>query len=664
MEARRLQIVLILGLLVALCSRVSAATTWCVDAVNGNDSNTGVASGTVPNLTNCVRSWEKACTLLTSGDTLLADDDYYHDPTYANTVLDMCAVPTTAANVTISMYGPPLFGPDQASDASVGPILDGSDCAGLLQGVCGTATTGVKTWTLVSGSIYKTAIAVYPFWVYPDNIMGWPDAAGGLKSAACISGTCPDSVTNPSQLVVWACGHTYAANSDVQNSTYPAEWFHTTAGGTSAACAGSPPPPSCLPSSTSCTAGTTTETDGSVTWILEGVAHATIGPMVAGSWYSDFQFVYVWMPDGTNPNTHVIEVADKLNGIHVNVNGTGNNGLQVNHIGFQRIETGLLVFDTSGSGNCIANMVFDHLYFNQTGTSNIDVGMFGNAMRLTGSDPTCNPAYQVSHTYFTNCGEHGGCLTGQVVGGSTFSFLNCGPENHGCVNLTQNGSTNPGANVMISNSYCHDQTKSQNASVATDSVACYYAQNTTGLTIKNSIAARLLDAGCGGGGQCAGIVLAGTTGTQVINDTVSNAQHAVAESSGFANTGLKIVNLNCDHPTSEGTTGACINLIAAADLTTSNNNILPSNGTTVALINGSTETFAAWQALGFDPSSANASATFQRAVAWPYDLTPGTVGYGSADQSQGNGANIGATAIFNRSTLLLDTQSKVGQAGY
>ena len=644
-----------------VASPARAVTTWCADATNGSDANSGVAAGTVPNLTNCKQSIEAACALLTTGDTLLVDDDYYHDPVFGNTSLDMCPIPTTAANVTITSYGPTLWpgiGSDPASDASVSAILDGSDCAGKLQGVCATATTGVKTWTNVSGNIWKTAEAAYPFFVYLDNIQGWPDAAGGLKSAACATGTCAQSVTNPSQLATWVGpSHVYAANACVQNGTYPAEWFCTTAGGTSGSTT-----PLCDPSLGACTAGSTTRSDGGVTWTLEGVAQATIGPMVAGSWFWDGVSIYVWTPDGTNPNTHVVEIANKLNGIHVNVNGTGNNGLQVNHIGFQRIETGLLVFDTSGSGNCIANMVFDHLYFNQTGTSNIDVGMFGNAMRLTGSDPTCNPAYQVTHSYFTNCGEHGGCLTGQVVGGSTFSFLNCGPENHGCVNLTQNGSTNPGANVTISNSYCHDQTKSQNASVATDSVSCFYAQNTTGLVIKNNIAARVLDAGCGGGGQCTGVLLAGTTGSQIINNTVSNAQHMFAETSGFPNTGLKLINNTCDHMVSEGTTGSCINLIAAADLTTSNLNILPSNGTTVALINGVTQTFAAWQLLGFDPSSSNTVATFQRGVQWPFDLTPGNVGYGAADQGQGNGANIGATVVLSRSPNPLDKQSV--QNGY
>ena len=668
MASRRLQIALILGFLLALASSAPAATTWCVDAVNGSDSNSGAAAGSAPNYTNCKQSIEAACALLTTGDTLLADDDYYHDPTLADTALDMCAIPSSAANVTIKSYGAPLFGPDPQSDASASAILDGGDCLGLHQGPCISATTAVSTWASVSGSIWKTAEAAYPFFVYLDDIHGWPDGTGGLKAAGCIGpSACVDSVANPSQLPLWVPSHVYGANSDVQNGIYPAEWWHTVAGGTSGAFA-----PACLPSTTSCTAGTTTCPDGGagctgggVTWVLEGPAAGTIGPMVAGSWYSDFQFVYVWAPDSANPNTHVVESAIKLYPFHVNTT-TGNNGLTIQHMGMIRTGAGPLFFDTSGSDNCFANMDFEYNYISQTGESNVDVAQFLNGFRLTGSDPTCAPAMKIRHNYIAFTGDHGGGLTLQVAGGSDISYNNIQASNHGAINFTQNGTTSPCANCTVNGNYVHNQVKSQNAAVVGDSNSGIYCQYCTGLTLKNNEVTGVLDPNCGGGGQCACNLFAATTNTSVINGTCSGAQVGVGESSGFPNTNLKIVNNIFDNIVSELSTGASVAVSATSEIGTANNNIMP--GTNVALVGGVAKTFAQWQAFGFDPSGQNTSAVFAR-TGWPFAPLVGSPGIGQADQSQGGGPNIGAnpnsalSGNMNTSPLPLQTQVGTGQ-GY
>jgi parallel beta-helix repeat protein len=638
------QVSLVLVLLLLLATRVAAATR-CADPVNGNDANTGIAGGTLPNLTNCKQSIEAACASLGAGDTLRVTN-VFHDPVLFDSTTDMC-VPAVAANETITSYGPILYGPDPASDVIGSTWLDGGDCLGQLKGDCATATNAVAIWTNVSGSIYKTSEPQFIHFVYFDDIVGWPDGPGGLIAAACATGTCVDSVTNPSQLPLWQISHSYGANSDVQNGIYPAEWWHTAAGGTSGAT-----PPSCT--GHGCVAGTTTFTDSGVTWIFEGPAAGTIGAMVAGSWYWDGQSVYVWTPDGTNPNTHVIDADVKLYPIHV-ATGTGNNGLAVTHVGWRHFGGGPLYFDTSGSGNCFANMVLAYNRGTQTGESNVDVAQFLNGFRLTGSDSTCNPAMLIEHNWIDFCGDHGGCITIQVGGNSKIRFNNVAHGNHAQINLTQNGTTNPCPNCLISGNYVHDSVRSRNAAVVTDSNSGIYAQYATGLVISNNVVTRILDPACGGA-QCMGIALGGGAGNTIVNNTVDSTQQGIEEI--LATAGLTLSNNICNNPTPELAVGTCIVLQAAADLTAANHNIVP--GTNVAYVGGAAQTLAQWQALGFDANGYNASATFWRA-AWPFDLATG-IGIGTADTSFGNGANIGARTLTSRSPLPMQTQ--IGQNGY
>jgi parallel beta-helix repeat protein len=197
--------------------------------------------------------------------------------------------------------------------------------------------------------------------------------------------------------------------------------------------------------------------------------------------------------------------------------------------------------------------------------------------------------------------------------------------------------------------------KSQNASVVTDSNSGIYAQYATGLTISNNVVTRILDPGCGGA-QCMGIALGGGSGNTIVNNTVDSTQQGIEEI--LATAGLTISNNICNSPTAEAGTGACIVISATADITSANHNILP--GTNVALVGGVAKNFAAWQGLGFDANGYNASATFWRA-AWPFDLATG-IGIGTADQSFGNGANIGARTLTSRSPLPMQTQA--GQNDY
>lgn len=645
----------VIAFILALVSP-AGATIWCADAVNGSDANTGIAAGTLPSLTNCKKSAEAAAAILTSNDTLYMTGVFHH-PNITDASSDMMAIPSSAANVTITSFGPVLWpgpqGADPASDASVSAILMGTYCLGTAKLSCSTMQNAPATWTLVSGSIYSTPITNYIYAVYSNDIKVWPDGVGGLKQAGCVS-SCVDSVTNPSQLPVWLATHVYPANSDVQNGTTPAQWWHTTTGGTSAST-----PPTCA---SSCTAGTTTFTDNTITWVYEGNSAAVIGPMVAGSYYSDGQVLNVWEPDSSNPNTNVVEAAVQPYPIHVN-STTGNNGLTVTHLGMERFSAGPLIFDTSGSGACQAGFVFDRDYLTQTGTSNVDVGMFLNGFRFSGGDPTCVPAPTVTHSYISYIGEHGGGITGQVVGNGNFSYNNIFQCNHGCLNLTQNGTTSPGANIRFIGNYVHDSIKSQNANVATDSVGGAYCQYCTGLIVASNVFARFLDAGCGGGGQCACGNFAATTGTQFINNTCSGAQHMLSETSGFANTGLVARNNICDNMISEASTGSCFDIIAAANLVASNNNIIP--GTTIALVNGVATNLSTWQnTYGFDFDSINSPATFWR-VGWPFMLTAGSKGIGVADASQGYGRDIGAPVERLGTNLLpLPLQSSLGQGNY
>lgn len=540
------------------------------------------------------------------------------------------------------------------------PILNGSHCEGsgaatvtppfggavAQASPCSGATP--VTWTLDTGAIYKLAWAgAYPFNIIVDGPTGdsvFPanttsGSGYGLSWAGCKTGTCPQStVMVPA---AWASGQAYGATACISNATQgTGEWFCRTA--TTGNSAGSAPV--CSPGGT-CLAGTTTnvtQNDTGNTWAFEGPSAFAQGAMTAGTAWWDGQFLYVWMPDGSDPSTHSIEVVTHLHGWRSNANNSEKNWQTVQGLHFTRLGEGLRFFSngTGGTDNCMGGYQLANNIIDGIATPNADDGQFLTFVRFSqGVAASCN-TQAVAHPsiFINNRMDHAGAR-GMTVQAAPFGLEaeneitfapHAGVNDVSVVGQASNG-------LVVYHNKVHDIHHSLTyASSFPDTGVALYEESSNNLIIAENTVWDVTDPNCGSA-QCDCIQTFNNTGTSILNNTCNNTVNGIYVSNGGA---THIIENNLIANLATGSGASLPMNLNNTCCTTVDYDVL-TNAATVGQYNSVNKTFAQWKTQGFDSNGYNANATFLN-TAFPFQQTTGSVGYLTGDAAQGFGKNIGA----------------------
>ena len=543
---------------------------------------------------------------------------------------------TTDGGVTWENYGPDLYAlyinqwtttqptaPSPVTFTSYGDQpawISGDLCAGQLTGNCGgSAVPNWVAWASagVSGtSIYKTPWPVRPYTVYVDNEQGWPS----LRAATCESGTCLSqgpggSTAYPSNgLNPWLASTTYSTGDAVQGSgtggnnpgtasTWTAPFWYTANGGGTSGSTG-----------LTCTTIGSTCSDGNITWTVRGLSLGEILAMQPGSWFWDGTCLYIWMPDGSNPNTHVVEVPDKYYGIYLTSPGNDRNYFTFQNVAVRHACRGISFASAGTSGNFAGIQLLDSIV-TQTGTGKADDGEFCNPVTYTqqttaSTAPTTSPLF--ARNVISYGGNHGGCITLQSASGALVTDNDISHCNHANINFPNVSASSPVVTngLTIQRNIVHDSEMSDFPIGApaphpgTDSNEGIYGEYAENVNIDDNLIYNIFDAGaCVNNGQCNGVHLYHPSGPiSIRNNVILNVGSCIVEGNlGSALSGFDAQNNLC--ALGAGPSGQSQDFLIADLLsspTIDHNHLTDNLAGNVANYQSANYSFSAWQGLGFD----------------------------------------------------------------
>ncbi len=140
-----------------------------------------------------------------------------------------------------------------------------------------------------------------------------------------------------------------------------------------------------------------------------------VGPMEPGSWSWDAGTgtLSLWMPGGSDPNTHTIEAATRTFGMNVVGDGGEKSNIVVDGITFERTAGGGLYFFSNDEGGVgFSGIVVRNCTVTQTGTGHVDDGSYYNGIHYSQHVelPTA-PIFEHNRISFT--GNHGNGINSQ-----------------------------------------------------------------------------------------------------------------------------------------------------------------------------------------------------------------------------------------------------------
>jgi len=153
-----------------------------------------------------------------------------------------------------------------------------------------------------------------------------------------------------------------------------------------------------------------------------------IGPMQPGSWYwsgpspmppAAPNTLYVWLPAGDDPASHLVEAVTRQIGIHGWVHSNQIDSLTID--GLQIIQTGLRGISLEsedragrvGIGKGISGLTIRNCIIERIGTGPFDDGSYGNAITIINAT-----APMVENNRLSYCGNHGNCINVQNANGA------------------------------------------------------------------------------------------------------------------------------------------------------------------------------------------------------------------------------------------------------
>lgn len=568
--------------LLALFSSANA-TTYCVNALTGNDANSGIWSATTGGA-----CWQTAnhvsnmATNLVAGDIVaFAAGQHFRDTSQFVYVLQPgngggTVVGSSSNPVTFTKLGD---GPN--------PVIDATTCLGMASGNClgATANTG---WAVNTGSIYKLADTHKPYAVYIDDETGWPT----LKAATCLTGTClskqrtTGTIVPSGALTNWTTGTAYSSGDAVLNAQ--GQWYTAGSSATSGATR-----PTCLSGTCS---------DGTITWTWRGLSNGMVLAMTPGTQFWDGTQLNIWMPNSDTPNNHVIEASDHADAWLTAPTGPQNNYETINAIDFRGGCDGMFFYNNNTGGNYLG-VVVQNSTITQTGTDMVDDGQFCSSVEVS-ANAYVTTGFKFLNNRFTYFGGHGGLTVisgnGDLIQGNEFAH-----GAHSGVDFVRDASTVTSLDSEVaSGNVIHDFTNTIFQNAFANNPQGMYCETCTNSRFTNNVIWGIHDyQGCYLGSSCNGMQLFGGSNNTIDGNLMDDVLVGIYESNS-AGTGLKILrNTTFVLPTGSGSTQSAG--LYASDSLSGNlidyNNWGTQNGSSTPIIYLSTPTsLATWRSNGFD----------------------------------------------------------------
>jgi O-antigen ligase len=262
-----------------------------------------------------------------------------------------------------------------------------------------------------------------------------------------------------------------------------------------------------------------------------------IGPMRPGSWHWSGpsaalaeipNTLYIWLPDGSDPATHLVEAVTRPYGIHGWVQSNQLDSVEFD--GLRIIETGLRGIsleseDTAGSrggGQGISGLVVRNCVVERTGTGPFDDGRYGNAITIINATAPVIENNRVSYA-----GNHGNGINVQNANGARI-------RNNAVDHWNHNGIDVKGSeDVLVMGNSAVDQPALG---------AAYYTEYSSNVTFENNRAQRVHN----------GFQVALGSSARLLNNVIDSAGTAVHMGPHAASLNLGGNQISDCHTTVEG----------------------------------------------------------------------------------------------------------------
>ncbi len=258
-----------------------------------------------------------------------------------------------------------------------------------------------------------------------------------------------------------------------------------------------------------------------------------IGPMTAGSWNWNPQTseLYVWLEDGSNPASHMVEAAVREYGMNATGKEDEKGNIVVDGLAFERTGGyGIYFYSNAENGHGPVGVVIRNNTVKQTGTGRVDGGEYYNAIHFD-EHVELNTAPRFIDNTIAYSGGHGNAINSQMADGAQIIGNRAEHFNH-------NGfDTKHSASVLFRDNIAHDG--SDTNGIYQEYCANGVIENNKIYNLTGSVAGNgsgiQLDAGTSGGtivGNSISSVFTGiylVTPATVRNNTVGGAGHAVLD---------------------------------------------------------------------------------------------------------------------------------------
>ncbi|HXN84805.1 MAG TPA: right-handed parallel beta-helix repeat-containing protein [Candidatus Binataceae bacterium] len=237
-----------------------------------------------------------------------------------------------------------------------------------------------------------------------------------------------------------------------------------------------------------------------------------IGPMREGSWFWNpaSNELSIWLPDGGDPNTHLIEAATRPWGMHVVADAGEKSNIVIDGITFERTAGGGLYFysnDQGGVGS--TGIVVRNCTVTQVGTGLVDDGSYFNGIHYSQDHPLPTaPIYE--HNRISYTGNHGNSINSQAADNAQILDNECTLFNHHGVDVKQS------RGVLIRSNIVHDS--GERGVYESNGIFEEYCHDTL---ITNNLVYNMLGATIPGTGS--GIQIdVDSTGARIVNNSIFN----------------------------------------------------------------------------------------------------------------------------------------------
>ena len=350
-----------------------------------------------------------------------------------------------------------------------------------------------------------------------------------------------------------------------------------------------------------------------------------LSSMSAGSFFYDpaATTLYVWLPDGSDPNGHAMEVSTRRRIFYMAKPYIKVKGLSFRH-------TNLSAFAQQGAAvELSSNSIMDTCDIQWADFAGLSMGYQQNNAQVYNSNISNNGDSGINAAASSNFKVIGN----KMLGNNYRNFnplwhaggLKAAAKSYGTVESNEVGGnkgsgvwfdySNSGGQIIVRNNYIHDNGPKE--------AAIFMEVSTNGLIYNNVLV----------NNQRRGIYISGSSDMQVLNNTVvGTAGYAGVEVNGMPRDGATLTNNTIFNNIISGSTGLYDLLIAQANGTTiannrSNYNNIYRAGQALKLTYGPTyATLAAWTtATGFDKNSISADSAFNgNGAAAAYSLNDGS----------------------------------------